>query len=159
MTAYSGDRPSLGAYEKPNGKSTAARLALIIGIATGYMLAYRPLEDIPGGGAGIFVIAPVLTAAWIYGKSGGLVAGVLAFPVNLLLVVTVSDFGLTQWIDSGTAVGLAVLVVGGAVGWLRSLTVQLQAELERRRDAEGALISNRQFIDQMAHATPAMIYV
>lgn len=100
-----------------------------------------------------FVLLPVLAAALGYGLAGGLVAGALGLPANLLL------FGLLGRPEFSPAskpiAELSGLLVGGASGYLAEYFRQLQSEIVRRIRTEeslrGALADKQVLLQELNH--------
>ena len=112
-------------------------MALVTGVTVAYALVFLPLDSTLGNGAGILAIIPVIVTAWLFGWRGGLASGLLAFPLNSLLVILAGSTTWSDWIGQGGVIGTtALMLVGTIVGWLRDLRDQLQ----RERQALGHLV-------------------
>ncbi|HRZ89100.1 MAG TPA: sensor histidine kinase [Spirochaetia bacterium] len=84
-----------------------------------------------------FVLLPVLAAALGYGLAGGLVAGALGLPANLLLF---NLLGRPEFSPASKPIAeLSGLLVGGASGYLAEYFRQLQSEIARRIRTEESL--------------------
>ena len=124
----------------PNSLALHKRLTITLGVALAYGLAYVPLYRAIGGGTGALAVVPVLTAGWLLGWRGGLLAGILAFPAHTSLILILSNAGWVDWLARGGGLGSAALVLVGLVsGWLRDLTRRATRELVVRRHAEAML--------------------
>jgi len=100
--------------------ATIAAYALII------LLAGRRLEI----SANYFVLFPVIAAAIAWGFRGGLVAGALGLPANLLLFRLI---GHPEYSPASKVIAEASgLLVGSALGYLSDYYRKLHAEIERR---------------------------
>ena len=116
-----------------NARSGWSRIGLTLGATVAYVLVFLALRGPLGNTAAILAILPVIAAAWLFGLRGGLLAGILSFPLNSLLVVLFLDSNWSEWFQSGGALGSAALmVVGGAAGRLHDLGEQLKQELVER---------------------------
>lgn len=83
------------------------------------------------------VIFPVITAALGYGLRGGLLAGVLGLPANLLLF---SLLGHPEYSPASKVIAeISGLVIGGALGYLADYYRGLAGEIHRRALVEESL--------------------
>ncbi|HSV56350.1 MAG TPA: sensor histidine kinase, partial [Magnetospirillaceae bacterium] len=94
-----------------------------------------------------FVILPILTAALGYGLIGGLIAGGLGLPANLILfnILGRPDFAPA----SKLIADIFGLLVGGASGYLAEYYRRLQSEIDRRERSEESLrvaLEDKQFL-------------
>ena len=130
----------IGALRKPGGMSTGVKAALVVGIAVVFAGAYGPLTHVFGNATGIFALAPVVAAAWLFGNRGGLTAGLLALPTNSLLVILQMEKAWLQWAaEDGVLGSAALVVVGGVVGRLRDLRVSADSAVTEVRQTEEKL--------------------
>jgi signal transduction histidine kinase len=85
----------------------------------------------------IFALLPVVVAALSLGKWPGLLAGILALPVNLMLMGLFGHDGLEFIVNSpGGIIGsLSLVVIGVMVGAIRDLSVSFQNIAEERDEA------------------------
>src|SRR6266516_2139257 len=122
-------------------QSQTARAALTFLTAGLYALAYVPLSDRFGAGVSVLIAIPVIVAAWSFGLRAGLVGGLLAFPLNTLLLKVAGEPGGNVLVRSGGMITLAVVaLIGAVIGWLGDLRErQLKRELAARRRVEKAL--------------------
>ncbi|MBL8965926.1 MAG: sensor histidine kinase [Spirochaetaceae bacterium] len=84
-----------------------------------------------------FVILPILAASLGYGLRGGIVAGLLGLPANLLLFRLIGrpDFSPA----SKPIAELSGIIVGTAFGYLADYFRKLEAEIRRRKATEESL--------------------
>ena len=84
-----------------------------------------------GAQLGALALLPVALSAWLWGLRAGLVMGALSFAVNTLLFNIVAP-ALGGWdavfSHQGGAGHVAVLLLGGVVGYLRDVRVQLHKQ-------------------------------
>ena len=122
-------------------QSQTARAALTFLTAGLYALAYVPLSDRFGAGVSVLIAIPVIVAAWSFGLRAGLVAGLLAFPLNTLLLKLAGEPGGNVLVRSGGMITLAVVaLIGAVIGWLGDLRErQLKRELAVRQRVERSL--------------------
>ncbi|HET8632047.1 MAG TPA: EAL domain-containing protein [Thermomicrobiales bacterium] len=123
------------------------RVALVAGVTLAYALAFVPLADAIGGGIAALATLPVAMAALAFGWRAGVAAGLLALPLNTLLLNLAGHPGWLVLLGGGGGPGSVVLpVIGGAIGWLRDLTRTVAAqEVERERAEEALRQSERRF--------------
>jgi len=126
------------------------KVIFTVGTTLAYVLAFLLLDRALGNAAGILAVVPVLVVAWLFGRQGGLVSGVLAFPLNSLLVILAADADWHLWVREGGGVGTgALVVVGAAVGQLRDLGDRLKREITERKRAEEKLKEHSGKLEQM----------
>ena len=101
----------------------ARRLAAVAIATAVYVMSYPVFEALSGVGAGAFAILPVSVVAWFYGARIGIVAAVLAIPVNLGLELLTSDRTVEEWLKAGGVIGHAALIgTTLVIGFLRDMT-------------------------------------
>ena len=134
--------------------STRARVAFTLTLVLAYSLAYVPLERAMGGAVGIFATLPVVAAAWSFGLKAGVLAALLALPLNASLMVLAGDDSLGGWLRQGGLAGhTSLLLVGGVVGWLRDLNELQRQEVTRRSEAEARLRESETNAQRLADET------
>jgi len=90
-----------------------------------YALAYVPLYGHFGTRVSVLTAIPVVVAAWFFGLRVGLVAGLLAFPLNALLLKAAGEPGGSVLVSSGEMITLVVVaLIGVLIGWLGDLRDQ-----------------------------------
>ena len=98
-----------------------------------YGIAFVPLYGAWGAGAAALGALPVASTGWALGLRGGVIAGFIAFPLNVLLLNLVGETGWDVVIRNGGGPGSAVIVIiGGVIGLLRDFKEQLRAQLDER---------------------------
>lgn len=84
-----------------------------------------------------FVLFPVITAALCYGWSGGLGAGILALPANLLLFLLI---GHPEYSPASKLIAeLSGIIVGTSMGYASDYFRKMNREMEKRQVSEEAL--------------------
>ncbi|MBI4520990.1 MAG: PAS domain S-box protein [Gemmatimonadetes bacterium] len=117
-----------------------ARAGLALLAFAVYAAAYVPLYRVADTGASALVLIPVVITAWLLGSWGGVLAGLLGFPLNAALLLLTGERVAPLLLDLDSLEGPALVVVVGAVfGLLRDLGMQVQAQLERWRRATSDL--------------------
>jgi hypothetical protein len=84
-----------------------AAVALALAV---YLASYPVFEALSGVGAGAVAILPVGVVTWFYGVRAGIVAAVLAIPLNIGLEMLTSDRSLEEWLKAGGVIGHAALL-------------------------------------------------
>ena len=122
-------------------ESQTARAALTFLTACIYAVAYVPLYGHFGAGVSALIAIPVTVAAWFFGVRAGLVAGLLAFPLNTLLLKVAGEPGGNVLVRSGEIITLVVVaLIGAVIGWLGdSRERQLKRELATRERVQRSL--------------------
>ena len=125
-------------------------------IAAASMLAYLVLFSVlPAffrfSGMPILAVIPVITISWLYGTRAGVIAGLLCFPVNALMMkVTGFDWFHSMLISGGGIAGhIGFVFIALVVGRLSDLQVRLRGELLARQEAEQELRLHRENLEQM----------
>ncbi len=115
----------------------ALRALLLLVVTALYMILFPLALREVGIVAGSLSVVPIALGGWLFGRRGGLLAGLLGIPLHAVLFALASPDGplmvLRQW--PGSVMGV---VVGVAAGWLSELLgrVRSQAQqLERERAA------------------------
>ena len=144
-------------------KKTIERIILVI-IWVTYPLLFLLGNQQVGLVTSKFGLFPVLLAAWVFGKWGGLGGGILMILANLLLGFVVSgDSGIPNpfayHLDS-----ILILVVGLSVGHFVDNRATLTKELELREHVEKSLrranqdlVSQTQYSETLIRTTPIAI--
>ena len=122
-------------------QSRQARMAVVVVAFALYALAFFALNRIMGPAVVTLALLPLVIAGWFRGMRGGLLAGALCFPLNVLLL---NIAGMPEWTvmigSAGGASGTVLLFfVGGVVGRMSDLSQRAARELAARKQAEEAL--------------------
>lgn len=119
-----------------NKYADVLRMPLFLVVVVVYALAFFPAYSRMGFTAGVLVFVPVVAAGWLWGVSGGLLAGLLSVPLNQWLY---TKSGLSAWEilfgRGGVEASVVVIITGVAVGRLCDLSRELRRahdELEQR---------------------------
>ncbi len=129
------------------GQSRRWPMAAALGIASVYVLAFNLLLSALGPGVTTLSGIPVVGIGWLLGLRGGLLAGLLFFPLNALLLSLGGYQGASILLsNAGLPASIALVAIGALVGKFSDLgaslrrerTVLYQEVIERKR-AEAAL--------------------
>ena len=108
---------------------TWRKAALALGPVLLYVGAYFGLEPSLGNASSALATLPVIAIGWAFGLRWGVLASILAFPLNTLLVTFVSDGAWDLWLADGGGLGsVTLLLVGAATGWLHNLNQEVNPE-------------------------------
>jgi PAS domain S-box-containing protein len=135
------------------------------------MLAFFPLYERLGVGVAALAGVPTLAAGWLLGSRAGLIAGLIFFPINTLLLNLVghAPAGWGVVIQGGGGPGSLILIfIGAMTGLLREeLQARKQAQLElSESEQKFRLISEQSLLaiailqdDQIKYANQALAQI
>ena len=112
------------------------RLLLLIVVSVAYVLSY-PFIHASFGPAGValsMIIAGL--GGWFFGLWGGLVVALLTLPLNIWVLEMAGADGWGSMIPNGMPGSVAIIFLGGIVGYTRDLSVKVLAELSERKRLE-----------------------
>ena len=125
-------------------------------IAAASVLAYLVLFSfLPAffrfAGMPILAVIPVITLSWLYGTRAGVIAGLLCFPVNALMMkVTGFDWFHSMLMSGGGIAGhIGFVFIALVVGRLSDLQRKLVDELLARQEAEQELNNYRADLEHL----------
>lgn len=99
-----------------------------------YLSLFPILYDLFAGLAGAFAIIPVILVAISFGIKGGIIIGILVYPINTLLFNLVGLSGLNVVAkESGMLPTLSTAVIGGIIGYISELKQDLENELNKKK--------------------------
>lgn len=102
-----------------------------------YGAAFVSLFNVLGQGVAAISFLPVVATGWALGLRMGVLGGILAFPLNTLLINLIGDTGWDVVIQGGGGPGsLAIVIIGAIVGRMHDLSQQAKKELEERLRVE-----------------------
>jgi len=111
-------------------------LAIVLGAAAAYELAFASLHQMAGDVVAIFTVIPVAVAGWLLGSRAGLIAGLLGSTLNILNFTLVGKIGwevvLGRW--PAVLVSLAVGVLAGWAGERAAHATRESREANQERD-------------------------
>jgi NtrC-family two-component system sensor histidine kinase KinB len=127
--------------QQVNRNWTSRRRGVLVLTATlVYAVTFIPFHRVLGPQVTALSILPVVAAGWYYGLQVGLLAGLLTFPLNTLLLNLAGEPGWAVLISTGGMPTYAVAVlIGAIVGHLHNLGEQMKRELIQRQQMEEAL--------------------
>ena len=131
-------------------KSTVKGM-IVVSVIVAYGLVYPFLDS-----AGILYTIPVLLTAWFFGWPAGLIVAFLFFPLNLVIVRTLTEKESIEWIKDGGALGVIALastaVVVGLLQDLRSKALRATDDLRKSKEVvEAASRAKSEFLANMSH--------
>ena len=124
---------------------------IVVSVIVAYGLVYPFLDS-----AGILYTIPVLLTAWFFGWPAGLIVAFLFFPLNLVIVRTLTEKESIEWIKDGGALGVIALastaVVVGLLQDLRSKALRATDDLRKSKEVvEAASRAKSEFLANMSH--------
>jgi len=116
-----------------------SRTALVLGSWFVHVLAFIPLHRLVGLMVAGLAVLPVVVTGWFFGMGAGLLAGLLIFPLNVLLTTLATGTGWNMMTAEGLFGTVLILLIGAVVGRLHDLGEQVKRELAERKRVEAAL--------------------
>ncbi len=114
-------------------KSDERRVVLAVGPWVIYAVVFIAIHGVVGPKVSVLVMVPVAFVAGLTGMRTGLLAGIIAYPLNLLLARITGDVsGIAAM--GGPAAAVSPALLGAAIGWLHDLASEpyaLEAEKQR----------------------------
>jgi PAS domain S-box-containing protein len=131
------------------------RAALIGGSLLVYLVLFLLTYRETGGTTAALGLAPVALSGWLLGRWGGLLAGVLIVPVNMLLLYLA---GSPTWADLGDRwPGIVIeIALGLGVGWVSELVERVKTyagALAQERTALAGQIAERKRLEEALRAS------
>jgi signal transduction histidine kinase len=121
-----------------------------------YVLAFIPLYPLVGSTVTTLTTLPVALTGWLFGTRVGTVAGLLAFPLNVLLVTLGGDSGWHTLTRGGLPGVVLVVLVGAVVGQIRDLGEKIKRQLVERRQTEARLQQRNRELAMLNRASQAL---
>ena len=90
-----------------------------------YLVITFSLHPIVGNMVGMFILIPIITGAWVFGRKGGLIMGIALFISNFLLLKILSDLSTQDFIQMMMG-GTAAVIVGYSIGYTRDKLSELE---------------------------------
>ncbi|RME47614.1 MAG: PAS domain S-box protein, partial [Chloroflexi bacterium] len=135
------------------------RTVLAIGTVAIYTAIFFPLYHVMDGGAAALSVIPVAAAGWLFGLRAGVLAGVLAFLFNTLLLNLAGQPGWDAVIRAGGVPGsAALLLIGAVVGRLHDLEAQAKRDIAERRRVEEALQKSEERLRTIVSNVPIILF-
>jgi diguanylate cyclase (GGDEF)-like protein/PAS domain S-box-containing protein len=128
-----------------------ARIAVVVAIGLFYAIAFSVLTYRAGSTIGPLGPIPVLVAAWLFGRRGGVIAVTVTALFNFVVIGLVGALAWDVLVRAAMPGTLALLAVGLTVGWLRELS-------ERLRASETALAASEARLRSQFQAFPLPTY-
>ncbi len=114
-------------------------MALAAATWVAYVLAFIPLYRPLGPIVTTLVILPVTTTAWLFGKRAGVPAGLLAFPLNLLLITLIGEVSRSALTGESLPGVILTALTGAIVGQMRDQGEAVKREQRERKRVEETL--------------------
>lgn len=120
---------------RPHKKKRAPVIGVIFSLVA-YVLFFAFTNYAYGNAMAISAIIPIIAMGWFYGMVPGVCAGMLSFPINILMYQL---FGIS-WLEGillngGGILGtLALILLGAVIGRVRDLSIQLKNNRDKLDD-------------------------
>lgn len=146
--------PATRGSPQADRRARALRLFGVPALALFYVAAFVPLVRTFGPAAADTAILVVAASGAAYGLRGGLLAAVLALPVNALLI-DLADVGVPSAATLTRA--LIAIAIGASFGRLRDVTLRANAQARSLADASVALeVSDRRLL-RLVEGAPVLL--
>ncbi len=123
----------------------AIHVGSIAGTTVAYSLLVYLLARSTANGLLVFSLVPLGLSAWFYGIRGGIIAGLLATPINMFLVVTGTPESLADWAGRGGVIGsVALLMLGIFMGRLVDTASELAESSKELRALSTRLVDQEE---------------
>jgi PAS domain S-box-containing protein len=98
-----------------------------------YFLLFHLINQYYGQAMAISAIIPVIIIGWFYGFIPGLCAGILSYPLNILMYLVFGADGLQGMIVGGGGITgtVSLILIGAMIGRVRDLSNQLRKHRDR----------------------------
>ena len=133
-----------------------SRVTLALGAWVVYAWAFIPLYRMLGPMVLMTATVPVMISGWFFGMWVGLLAGLLAFPLHVLLT-TLAREAIWEVMIRGLPGSVILLLVGFVVGRLHDLGEQVKSELTERKQVEREIEERRLYLEGVLRAVPDAI--
>lgn len=138
-------------------KVAAMKQVMLTILAWGvYIVAFVPLYLLVGSTVTTLTTLPVAVTGWLWGRRAGTFAGLLAFPLNVLLVTSGGDSGWNTLAGRGLPGVVLIVLVGAVVGQIRDLAEEIKRELAERKQAEERLQQRNRELAMLNRASQAL---
>lgn len=120
-----------------------------------YAAVFKASYAFVGHGMGVVGVIPVLFGGWLFGMRGGILCGLLNFPVTCLLciILEVPDWG-NKVVMQAAPGHVVIVLIGFVVGYIRDLNLRLRSELAARKEMDLQLTASQERFRSIAESTP-----
>ena len=124
----------------PQKKTRTSFILTIFSVFT-YSLLFTLIYYSYGKGMAISATIPVIVVGWLYGRVPGICAGILSYPINILMYVL---FG-ASWLEGmmlgggGIPGTIGIILIGAAIGHMSNL----RSQLKQHRDKLDELVKRK----------------
>lgn len=133
-------------------RSGLNRLLTIGGSLVIYAAVLVFLGDYLEVSANYFIILPLIAAAFSFGLPGGIIAGALGLPLNLLIF---KFTGHPEYSPSSSMIAeITGILIGAVLGYLSDYYFRLEVEIQKRREVENKLqqsVAEKEILIQEIH--------
>ena len=118
---------------------TLRRVVIAMTAWVTYVAAYGGLHQLLGIHTGVMAFVPVLLTGWLWGGVAGLIAGITAIPLTVMLSSVFGPTVASLW-SLGALLGAGAMALSGfAVGRMRDLASRAREDADDRRHIEARL--------------------
>ncbi len=137
---------------------TDRRLIIGLGAWVAYVVAFGPLYNRVGLIVAAMSVLPVIVTGWLFGMRLGLITGVVAYPLNAMLVAKVTGSPGDMMEPANLFAAPLVPLLGALFGRLRDVGEQAKQELAERKDAEEAVVASEVRYRGLFEGVPVGLY-
>jgi PAS domain S-box-containing protein len=128
--------------------SNKVKLMLILLSVFVYVASFLLIHYTWDYGMGIVALIPVIVVAWLYGCVPGMFVALLTFFANIIMREFIGQDWMTRMLEQGAGIlgTVAFMFIGGIIGRLSDLRMQLREELYERKRTEKEIKESRDFL-------------
>jgi hypothetical protein len=102
-------------------------LFIALGSVFGYAVVFLILHPSGSTTTAALIVIPTATIGWLTGVSGGLLFGILGFPLNAFLFNLVGETDTANDLGAALIAQFAFILIGVGAGWIRRLIDRVQS--------------------------------
>ena len=134
-----------------NKKKDFLKISVVVFVTIAYFYSFYFLYNLSGKQVAIIVVLPVMVIGLYYGFRLGIIAGLLALPINVGMYTLLGEgsfFDVLTNYTVGSFFGwFGIILIGGTVGRISELRQRIQLSLRNQKNAEAALRKSQETLE------------